>query len=280
MRLFELFENDKEFVTLKKGDKLVRVHPSRVSHFLDRHYEIVREINEKESELLSRKDIEVALAPFLTFIASGKEISFKNIAKKLQVDLNSIGVDEVGFSQSKNVGAGDMNMNAAYDPVEDEEGGDHFEIDLLFSDKDKTIAFSTEGVDNIKNRLIDVLEHELIHKNQYRGRGFKKQREFKPIKGLSDKVKKSREYLGNDDEIEAYAKNIASELVRKTDKETALTLLRMAGKTAQYREKKNLLSPNLFAYFSVFNFDSSHPVLKKLLKKVWSYVETGEVYAN
>ena len=235
-------------------------------------------INENES--ITRQDIESALSPFLTFIASGKEISFKNIAKKLQVDLNSIGVDEVLFSQSKNVGAGDMNMNAAYDPVEDEEGGDHFEIDLLFSDKDKTIAFSAEGVDNIKNRLIDVLEHELIHKNQYRRRGFKKQREFKPIKGLSDKVKKSREYLGNDDEIEAYAKNIASELVRKTDKETALTLLRMAGKTAQYREKENLLSPNLFAYFSVFNFDSSHPVIKKLLKKIWSYIKTGEVYAN
>jgi hypothetical protein len=233
-----------------------------------------------ENELVTRQDIESALSPFLTFIGSGKEISFKNIAKKLQVDLNSIGVDEVGFAQSKNVGEGDMNMNASYDPVEDEEGFDHFEIDLLFSDKDKTIAFSTEGVTNIKNRLIDVLEHELIHKNQYRGRGFKKQREFRPIKGLSDKIKKSREYLGNDDEIEAYAKNIASELVRKTDKETALTLLRMAGKTAQYREKENLLSPNLFAYFSVFGFDSSHPVIKKLLKKIWSYIETGEVYAN
>ena len=93
---------------------------------------------------------------------------------------------------------------------------------------------------------------------------------------MSDKVRRTREYLGNDDEIEAYAKNIASELIRKTDKETALTLLRMAGKTAQYREKKNLLSPNLFAYFSVFGFDSTHPVLRKLLKKIWVYIASED----
>ena len=221
----------------------------------------------------SRKEIEKSLAPFLTFIASGEEIPLKDIAKKLEVDTRSIGVDEVIIQQSKNVEVGDMNMNASYDPIDDQEGFNHFEIELIFSKEDKTIAFSPEGVEAIKHRIVDVLEHELIHKSQYRGRGFKKQREFKPKKGLSDKVRRTREYLGNDDEIEAYAKNIASELIRKSDKETALTLLRMAGKTAQYREKKNLLSPNLFGYFAAFDFDTGHPVIKKLLKKIFFYLE-------
>ena len=228
------------------------------------------------TEPANRKEIEDALASFLTFIASGEEIPLKDIAKKLEVDTRSIGVDEVNILQSKNVEVGDMNMNEAYDPIDDKEGLDHFEIDLIFSKEDKTIAFSPDGVENIKDRIVDVLEHELIHKNQYRGRGFKKQREFKPKKGLSDKITKTRQYLGNDDEIEAYAKNIASELIRKSDKETALTLLRMAGKTAQYREKKNLLSPNLFGYFAAFDFDTNHPVLKILLKKIWVYIERGD----
>ena len=206
------------------------------------------------TEPASRKEIEKSLESFLTFIASGEEIPLKDIAKKLEVDTRSIGVDEVTVQQSKNVEVGDMNMNASYDPIDDQEGFNHFEIELIFSKEDKTIAFSPEGVEAIKHRIVDVLEHELIHKSQYRGRGFKKQRDFKPKKGLSDKVRRTREYLGNDDEIEAYAKNIASELVRKSDKETAFTLLRMAGKTAQYREKKNLLSPNLFGYFAAFDF--------------------------
>ena len=225
------------------------------------------------TEPASRKEIEASLESFLTFIASGEEIPLKDIAKKLEVDTRSIGVDEVIIQQSKNVEVGDMNMNASYDPIDDQEGFNHFEIELIFSKEDKTIAFSPEGVEAIKHRIVDVLEHELIHKSQYRGRGFKKQREFKPKKGLSDKVRRTREYLGNDDEIEAYAKNIASELIRKSDKETALTLLRMAGKTAQYREKKNLLSPNLFGYFAAFDFDTSHPVIRKLLKKIFFYIE-------
>ena len=225
------------------------------------------------TEPASRKEIEASLESFLTFIASGEEIPLKDIAKKLEVDTRSIGVDEVTIVQSKNVEVGDMNMNASYDPIDDQEGFNHFEIELIFSKEDKTIAFSPEGVEAIKHRIVDVLEHELIHKSQYRGRGFKKQREFKPKKGLSDKVRRTREYLGNDDEIEAYAKNIASELIRKSDKDTALTLLRMAGKTAQYREKKNLLSPNLFGYFAAFDFDTSHPVIRKLLKKIFFYIE-------
>ena len=228
------------------------------------------------TEPANRKEIEASIQPFLNFLLSGKEIPLKSIAKKLEQATKSIGVDEVNILQSKNVEVGDMNMNAAYDPIDDKDGLDHFELDLIFSKEDKTIAFSQEGVENIKHRIVDVLEHELIHKNQYRGRGFKKQREFKPKKGLSDKITKTRQYLGNDDEIEAYAKNIASELIRKSDKETALTLLRMAGKTAQYREKKNLLSPNLFGYFAAFDFDTNHPVIKKLLKKIWAYIESSD----
>ena len=228
------------------------------------------------TEPANRKEIEASIQPFLNFLLSGKEIPLKSIAKKLEQATKSIGVDEVNILQSKNVEVGDMNMNAAYDPIDDKDGLDHFELDLIFSKEDKTIAFSPEGVENIKHRIVDVLEHELIHKNQYRGRGFKKQREFKPKKGLSDKITKTRQYLGNDDEIEPYAKNIASELIRKSDKETALTLLRMAGKTAQYREKKNLLSPNLFGYFAAFDFDTNHPVIKKLLKKIWAYIESSD----
>jgi len=229
------------------------------------------------TEPANRKEIEASIQPFLNFLLSGKEIPLKSIAKKLEQATKSIGVDEVNILQSKNVEVGDMNMNAAYDPIDDKDGLDHFELDLIFSKEDKTIAFSPEGVENIKHRIVDVLEHELIHKNQYRGRGFKKQREFKPKKGLSDKITKTRQYLGNDDEIEAYAKNIASELIRKSDKETALTLLRMAGKTAQFRDEiDHLLSPNLFGYFAAFDFDTRHPVLRKLLKKIWLYISSED----
>tara|TARA_B100000959_G_C14798483_1_gene548692 strand:+ start:72 stop:782 length:711 start_codon:yes stop_codon:yes gene_type:complete len=224
-----------------------------------------------------RKDIDSALQPFLDFIKSGEEIPIKKIRNKLYRALKPIGIDEIDILRSKNVDVGDMNMNGAYDPHDDEDEFPHFSLELIFSETDETIAFSKEGVENIKDRLIDLLEHEMIHRNQYRGRSFKKQRSYEPAKGISNKLKRTREYLGNDDEIEAFAKNISSELIRKVDKDGALKLLRMAGKTANFKdEMNNLLSPNLFGYMAAFDFDTSHPVLKKLLKKIWLYIEHSD----
>ena len=39
-------------------------------------------------------------------------------------------------------------------------------------------------------------------------------------------------------------------------------------------------SPNLFAYFMAFNFDSRHPVIRKLLKKVLLYIESQRPSRN
>ena len=79
--------------------------------------------------------------------------------------------------------------------------------------------------------------------------------------------------MSRTDEIEAYAMNIADELVRKADKDGALALLRMANKTAQFKDEMgNLLSPDLFAYMGLWDFKSNHPVLKRLLKKVYQYI--------
>ena len=79
--------------------------------------------------------------------------------------------------------------------------------------------------------------------------------------------------MSRPDEIEAYAMNIADELVRKTDKASAIALLRMANKTAQFKDEMgNFLSPDLFAYMGMWNFDSKHPVIKRLLKKIYQYI--------
>jgi hypothetical protein len=224
---------------------------------------------------VDRKELETALGSFTTFIASGEPISRKDIAKHLHNTLKRYGVAEVNVEVSGNVDSGDMNLNAWYDPYDDEDELDPFYIDLIFSEKDKTISFEPEGVENIKNRIIDALEHEMIHMKQYRSRDFVKQKLYKS-KSKDPRVQKIKSYLGNDDEIEAFSKNIASELVRKADKDGALELLRMANKTAQFKDEMGyLLSPNLFGYMAAWGFDSTHPVIKKLLKKVYQYIQNS-----
>jgi len=224
---------------------------------------------------VNRDELEKGLAPFLTFIASGEPITRKDIAKKLHSTLKRYGVSEVSVEVSDKVDSGDMNMNAAYDPYDDEDELDPFYIELIFSPKDETIEFEPEGVENIKDRILDALEHEMVHMRQYRSRDFVKQRQYK-TKATDPDIKKSKEYLGNDDEIEAFAKNISTELVRKAGKDGALELLKMANKTAGFRDEMGyLLSPNLLGYLAVWGFDTQHPVIRKLLKKVFSYIQNS-----
>ncbi len=225
---------------------------------------------------ISREEIEIALEPFLIFLSSGDQpLKRKHIAKKLEQTLKQFGVDTVKVIASKNVDSGDMNMNAAYDPYDDEDGFDPFTIDLIFSEQDTELEFTKEGIVNIKDRIIDALEHEMIHMRQYRSRRFVRQREYK-TKDKEPDVKRAKEYLGNDDEIEAFAKNISTELLRKRNKEDAMNLLRSVKDTAGLKDELGyLLSPNLLGYLAVWGFNTSHPVIKKMLKKVYNNIENS-----
>jgi hypothetical protein len=80
--------------------------------------------------------------------------------------------------------------------------------------------------------------------------------------------------MSRPDEIEAYAMNIGDEFIRKVGKDGAVDLLRMAKKTAQFKNKVGqFLSPDLLAYFALFNFDSENPVIKRLLKKIYQHIQ-------
>jgi hypothetical protein len=169
------------------------------------------------------------------------------------------------MERSPNVDSGDMNASAAYEQDDDEDGEIPFEITLVFSDKDKRIKIDNPDV--LVTRVLDMLKHEMIHQSQARSR------DFEPHGLGKDRRDSNYEYMSRTDEIEAYAMNIADELVRKADKDGALQLLRMANKTAQFKDEMGrLLSPDLFAYMAMWNFDTTNPILKRLLKKIYQYI--------
>lgn len=218
----------------------------------------------------SRNDLEDSVQAFLTYLSMEDNLKPKYIAKQLQQTLKHIGVGEVTLDYVDQVDPGDMNLNATYDPWDDEDEMDPYRIELLFNPKDKeSIKFSSDTLNEIKHRLIDALEHEIIHSLQYQKRDFKMQRGYRS-------KDREQEYLGNQDEIEAFAKNISSELLRHADKEQATNMLRSVKNTTELRDKLgNLLSPNLVGYLRAWNFNTRHPVIKKLLKKVYNYIQNS-----
>jgi hypothetical protein len=179
-------------------------------------------------------------------------------------------VATVEITRTPKLDVGELSIGAHYDPESDEEGDDAIFINILFSeDGPAEFTWGKESKKYFLYKLKDTLKHEVLHMTQYRNR------DFHPGSEGSDNRDLNYEYMSRPDEIEAYAMNIGDEFIRNVGKDGAIDLLRMAKKTAQFKnELGQFLSPDLLAYFALFNFDSNNPVIKKLIKKIYQYIQS------
>lgn len=199
-----------------------------------------------------------------------KNISVKNIADEIEKVLRRKYDIEVSTKKSSNVTQGSIVINAYYDPDNDQKEDTPIEIELAVSDPEVVLNLDNSMWNKFADQLSDAIQHEYLHMVQYRNRDFAKPSNFKPSKNSTEipGFYRTQQYLGNSDEIEAYALNISNELLNtyKTRKVAVAKLKRL---------DKSIFksSPNLMAYFMAFHFDSRHPVIRKLLKKILIYIE-------
>ena len=178
-------------------------------------------------------------------------------------------IAEVTVIRTPDLKEGELSISAHYDPESDEDGDTAIFIKLLFSKEGPaSYSWSKNNKKYFLNKLKDALKHEVLHMKQHRDRNFHSGSE-----GYDD-TSTEREYMSRPDEIEAYAMNIGDEFIRKVGKDGAVDLLRMAKKTAQFKNKLDqFLSPDLLAYFALFNFDATNPIIKRLLKKIYQHIQ-------
>jgi hypothetical protein len=209
----------------------------------------------------------------------GQEFDLDGIAKDIngtQSHDEIIAIVEKHFSIAKvtvvrtaQLKEGELSISAHYDPELDEEGDTAVFITLVFSQEGPaSFTWSDNSKKYFLNKLKDALKHEVLHMKQFRNRGF-----HSGSDGYDDSTTE-KEYMSRPDEIEAYAMNIGDEFIRKVGKDGAVDLLRMAKKTAQFKTKVGqFLSPDLLAYFALFDWDTNHPVIKRLLKKIYQHIQ-------
>ena len=208
------------------------------------------------------QELKMRLTSFSDWLTQGNHTP-KEITDELRDNIGDIA--NVEMMRSPNVDKGDMNASAAYDQDADEDGDIPFVIELYFSNKEDRMTVTDPNP--LVNRILDMMKHEILHQRQAQARDYEDHSQG------SDTRDSNYEYMSRGDEIEAYAMNIADELKRQVGKDDALKLLRMAGKTAQFKnEMGQFLSPDLFAYMGMWNFDSKHPVIKRLLKRIYQFL--------
>jgi hypothetical protein len=163
---------------------------------------------------------------------------------------------------SPQVDSNDVGFSSFYDGGLDENNEVPIEIYIVTNPADDMMIMDTETFDRMIRTISDNLAHEMIHMYQYRTRDFW---EPGPVYVPDDCTEEEENliYLSDPDEIGAYAHNIACELLESGDVDCVKEKLKEVNKITIDD------SVNLWAYVQTFQEYPNHPVMRKLLKKVY-----------
>lgn len=163
-------------------------------------------------------------------------------------------------------------IGAIFDSIADKKMKKPITLDFYYAPDQELISLSYDAFNGLCYEIADTVLHELIHMRQYR------RRKYKILPGYtsyaeSSKQKQEQEYLGHNDEIDAYAFNIACILQDKYfDCKTRSR--KYINEDLKKAEKNN--TP-YYMYLSAFDFDYNHKVIKKLKKKIVYYLPYAEI---
>jgi len=149
------------------------------------------------------------------------------------------------------------------------------EIFLNYNSDSRRCRITKAKWNNLRFDLSQVLQHELIHKEQCSymvipGEEWEDHHcKVYASKSKVPHIKQNQEYFGSTEEIKAHAHCIMMELIKLSPRTDPTKLLKRASKIPRAK------SPTLKNYFEAFDYDVNHPVMKRLLKQVVYWIEQG-----
>lgn len=149
----------------------------------------------------------------------------------------------------------------------DEKNQKCIELIINYSPTD-TICISKKQMNGICYIVADTVMHELIHMRQYRRRNFRQSSYIGNVK-----FNPEQKYLGCPDEIDAYSFNIACELHDKFNGNKNQINKYLSTDQKSKQESFN----NWIMYLKTFQYDRSHPILKKVKSKVIKYLPQAKL---
>jgi hypothetical protein len=145
------------------------------------------------------------------------------------------------------------------------------EVNFSYHGKEWDIKISDYRFKRLCLTFADTILHEVIHMRQFRKRKFKHLPDYAST-AKREKQRKEQEYLGNNDEIDAYAFNIACEVLDKARGNHKLAV-KLLNENQQGLKRK---ATCWRAYLTAFNHDHNHSVIKHMKKRVVYYLPKAE----
>jgi hypothetical protein len=117
------------------------------------------------------------------------------------------------ITEVENLEPNDFSIGAEYDPDLDQQHKKQIIINLFINHpKNTPWKITNDTADRFAVEMVEALVHEYQHQHQYRSRRYRLHREHYVSEHSDPEIKNEQEYLGNPDEIDAYATNIAARI--------------------------------------------------------------------
>jgi len=163
-------------------------------------------------------------------------------------------------------------IGGVYHTDYDKERQKSIEVSLAYSKNYKTITMNAWRFSRLCNRVADVILHEVIHMRQARKRNFKNLPGYSST-AESSKQRQEQEYLGDNDEIDAYAFNMACELNEKFGGD----MQQIVGYLNEPQRGKRRYYDTWRMYLKAFNWDSDHRICRRIKKRSIYYLSRSQV---
>jgi hypothetical protein len=174
-------------------------------------------------------------------------------------------------SREFQVEKGRVFIGGVYYTQYDEDRQKSIELSMAYHPHDRKLNMTTRRFNRACVRIADVLLHEIIHMHQAR------KRKFKPLPGYSSQAESTKqrveqEYLGDNDEIDAYAFNMACELNEKFSGN-------MRDIVNYLNEEQKGLHRNYDTwrtYLKAFDWDQNHKIIRRIKKRSIYYLSRSQ----
>lgn len=162
-------------------------------------------------------------------------------------------------------------VGGAYYSSLDEDKDTSIEISLAYNPADTHITMTSKRFYRFCIGIADTVLHEVIHMRQFRKRRFKALPGYQSTASRAEQ-RQEQEYLGDNDEIDAYSFNIACELHEKFNGNQKAIVNYLNENQKYTRRRQN----SWRMYLKAFGHDHKHPILRRVKKRVIYYLPKAE----
>jgi len=195
----------------------------------------------------------------------------RSLLRELEIPVN------VRTQYSKKTEQNCVWVGGLYDSEKDQQDLTSIYLIIQYSSEHSKVKINKTNFNRLCRTIADTILHEVIHMRQYR------RRDYADIPGYYSTAQSGRKraeqtYLGHNDEIDAYAFNIACQLNNKFPGDSK--------KIIQYlnsnQEDKRRKSSSFKMYLNAFDHNHDHKIIRRLKKKIINYMpnamEIGKPY--